>query len=289
MHALAPIFISAFIHPIWNMYVKENENKIVFYFNVHIFYVIFFSFIPAIFPLNHVTYLGWFLAIASGIVHFFYQIYLCKSYDLGDLSIAYPIIRSAPIFVAILGVIFLKERLSTLALTGIILTVMGAQLINQDKLSFSKLLIFKKVINKKMLVAAVITAVLSALYSVIDKRGVSEVEPALFFYILFSVSGILFTYYILIHHKDKCGYWQLTWKYRYKIIVVAFLEFLSYLLILYAFKSATAAYVVAVRQISVVFGALLGIVFLKEKYARIRVLASIVIFIGIYLVVISNH
>jgi drug/metabolite transporter (DMT)-like permease len=63
------------------------------------------------------------------------------------------------------------------------------------------------------------------------------------------------------------------------------LEFASYVLILYAFRLTNVATVVAIRQVSVVFGAVIGIVFLKEKYGKPRILASLIIFAGIYLLV----
>lgn len=70
----------------------------------------------------------------------------------------------------------------------------------------------------------------------------------------------------------------------FKITLAAVLEFSSYILILYAFRVSKIAYIVALRQISVVFGALYGILFLKEKHADVRFVGSVIIFIGIFLI-----
>jgi drug/metabolite transporter (DMT)-like permease len=281
--ALILILLSALIHPIWNMILKKSRDKTIFYFNIHLFYTVMFSFIIFIYPLKSVSAVGWTMVMLSGIAHFFYQVYLCRSYELGDMSLTYPIIRSAPIFVAIMGVIFLKEKLSPIAVLGITLTVFGAQIINQKQFSRAELLQFWKCGDKKTMLVAILTALFSAIYSVVDKKGVLEVEPVLYFYLFFTLSGLLFGAYLFLFKQRMSDYWQVTKKNKYKITLAAILEFSSYILILYAFRMTNVAVVVAIRQISVVFGALLGIIILQEKYARIRVLASLIIFTGVYL------
>ena len=57
----------------------------------------------------------------------------------------------------------------------------------------------------------------------------------------------------------------------------------GYLMVLYAMSLAQVSYILSLRQISVVFGALLGVVFLNEKYSRVRLIGSIIIFIGVYI------
>jgi uncharacterized membrane protein len=59
-------------------------------------------------------------------------------------------------------------------------------------------------------------------------------------------------------------------------------------MILYAFCISKVAYVVALRQISVVFGVVFGVFFLKESSAKARLLASVVIFIGAFLILVCG-
>lgn len=284
--ALILILISAVLHPLWNMLLKKSEDKVVFYFNIHLFFTLLFSFILFIYAPKSIRVSGWIWIVLSSIAHFFYQIYLCRSYELGDLSLTYPIIRSTPLFVAFMGIIFLKERLSAMAVLGIILTVFGAQIINQKKISIVEFFQFWKQEDKKIIIAATLTAFFSALYSVVDKKGVLEIEPILFFYLFFAISGLMFGLYLLFFKEKMRNYWALTKKDKIKITLAAILEFSSYILILYAFRLANVAVVVAIRQISVVFGALIGIKILKERYAKVRILASLIIFIGVYLLVV---
>ncbi|MBE0633950.1 EamA family transporter, partial [Candidatus Bathyarchaeota archaeon] len=57
----------------------------------------------------------------------------------------------------------------------------------------------------------------------------------------------------------------------------------GYMMVLYAMSLAQVSYILALRQISVVLGALMGVIFLGEKYGRVRIIGSLVIFIGVYI------
>jgi len=55
----------------------------------------------------------------------------------------------------------------------------------------------------------------------------------------------------------------------------------TYLMILYAFTKGAASYIVAVREFAVVLGALLGIVFLKERLTFAKFSAIVAITLGL--------
>ena len=66
------------------------------------------------------------------------------------------------------------------------------------------------------------------------------------------------------------------------------LSIFGYFLILVAFTMERMSYVAGLRQLSIVFAVLLGGQILKEKNKRIRIAASIIIFIGAYLIIIAD-
>jgi uncharacterized membrane protein len=65
------------------------------------------------------------------------------------------------------------------------------------------------------------------------------------------------------------------------IIAVAIMSLTSYILVLVALRIDKVSYVAPVREVSVVFGALLGALVLKEPFARAKVVGSALIFVGI--------
>ncbi len=68
---------------------------------------------------------GWFIILISGIIHFGYWWLLSAAYTHGDLSVVYPIARSAPLYVLIVTIVFLNESLSIIGIIGIIVVVSG--------------------------------------------------------------------------------------------------------------------------------------------------------------------
>jgi drug/metabolite transporter (DMT)-like permease len=266
------------------MLLKKSDDKVIFYLNIHLIFTVLFSFILFVYPVKDVTVLGWAFVVLSAVAHFFYQIFLCRTYELGDMSLTYPIVRSSPVFVLFMGVVFLGEVPSKLALLGILVVMLGVQIINQEDLSFSGITKRFKNINGKILAAAGMTAFFSACYAIIDKKGVLHMNPILFFYVFFALSGFMFLGYLLSMEERRKRFFEVLNRDKFKITLAAVLEFSSYVLILFAFRISKVAYIIALRQISVVFGVLYGIWFLKEKYGKVRFVGSLVIFLGIFLI-----
>jgi drug/metabolite transporter (DMT)-like permease len=61
----------------------------------------------------------------------------------------------------------------------------------------------------------------------------------------------------------------------------------AYLIILFVFQMTQVSYVVAARELSVVFGAILGFIFLKEKHSAQKIFSIVCIIIGILLIKIA--
>lgn len=282
--SLILILVSAIIHPIWNILLKKSEHKVIFYLHIHFVFTLLGCFLLFIYPITKISIAGWIFIILSAIAHFLYQIFLCRAYELGDITLTYPIIRSSPVFVAILAFIFLKEFPSLLALIGIIIIIAGAQILNLDRFSIKGLFKPLKKSNRKPMIAAFFAALFSAVYSAVDKKGVLEVNPIIFFYLFFAISGIFFAVYVFYTGESREKFIRVFMDNKFRIILASVLEFASYVLILFAFRLSKVAYVVALRQVSVVFAALLGTRFLKEKYFALKITGSIVIFAGIFLI-----
>ena len=74
---------------------------------------------------------------------------------------------------------------------------------------------------------------------------------------------------------------------RRNLLVMGIFTFFGSLLVLYALEISKVSYLGAVRNVSIVFGVLLGSFFLREGYGKIRLIASLLIFGGIFLISIS--
>ena len=68
------------------------------------------------------------------------------------------------------------------------------------------------------------------------------------------------------------------------VLVISIVATSSYLIILYVMQIAPVSKIVAVREASVVFGAIAGYVILKEDFSRLRLIGVITVLLGIILV-----
>jgi uncharacterized membrane protein len=67
------------------------------------------------------------------------------------------------------------------------------------------------------------------------------------------------------------------------LILMGLFGFVSAALFLYALQMSKVCYLGAARNVSIVFGVILGSLFLREGYGRIRLFGSLLILAGIFL------
>ena len=68
------------------------------------------------------------------------------------------------------------------------------------------------------------------------------------------------------------------------VILISVVATSSYLIILYVMQIAPISRIVAVREASVVFGAIAGYILLKEDFSKVRLLGVVLVMLGIILV-----
>jgi drug/metabolite transporter (DMT)-like permease len=268
--SLGIVLIAAFLHAFWNYLAKKSRNKIVFIWwfllAACILYApMFLYFYSAI----KISAVGWVCIIATGILHALYFFFVGGSYERGDLSLAYPLARGfGPFLVPILAVILLREQLSPSGIAGIALVVIGIYLIHLR--SFSRQSFFEP---------------FAAIRSM-DKEGVASVYPPVNIYLMFVISLLLLTPYVLIKERKALKLeWQTN---RGPILVDGFLVLFTYMLILFAMQINNVSYVVAVRELSIVFSALFGIIWLGEGHRRPRLIGAVLIALGVVFIGLSR-
>ena len=244
--AILLVVLSALVHASWNFLSKKSKNKLVFNWYIVLFGVIIYLpffiyfFIKEKFLIN-----GWIFIILSAIFHVIYFYFLGKSYGEGNLSLTYPIARSSPLFVPILAVMLIKERVSLVGISGIIIIIIGIYMLHLKSLNIKSFLEPMKYFKEKATIFALLTALFSAFYSINDKMGVKLVSPFLYIYLTWVLITIFYLPIIYSNKRDLREEWKLNWK---TILLAGFLVILSYVLTLFAFKSALKASIAASLQ-----------------------------------------
>ena len=218
--------------------------------------------------------------IAAAIAaHWIYQFFMIRALHRGDLSLVFPVMRGlAPMMTAIIAVFALNEfpgligwfglSLATLALIVFALPQGGT--LSQNRL------------NQAALGWAVLTAAGIGLYSVTDAYGVRIADNRFPFIVWLFMLDWVGTTAVTVWTR----WGDLRARLRPQLaggIVGGVSSVLSYGSALLAFSMTHAATVTAIRETSVVFGAVLGAVFLKEGFGRRRIAAAAVLAAGLLL------
>jgi drug/metabolite transporter (DMT)-like permease len=226
---------------------------------------------------------GWVCIVATGLLHTLYFFLVCVSYERGDLSVVYPLARGfGPFWVPVLAVILLHEQLSAIGATGIALVVAGIYTIHLE--SFSLRMVFKPftAIRSSASILALLTGCTIAAYSLVDKVGIRSVIPPVYIYFLFFIPAILLTPYVLVKKRaELSAEWR---NHKGPICVVGFLVVFTYLLVLFAMQTSQVSYVVAVRELSIVFSTLFGVLWLKEGHRQVRIIGALLITAGVIMI-----
>lgn len=276
------VFISAISHGLWNYLAKEGDDKESFMLLLNItslFLIlpVFYLILPEIyFPMEILPYL-----LVSGLAEVVYFIGLGKAYEEGDLSVVYPVARSSPVFVTIVAALFLGENLSLTGILGIFVIFIGVYVLHLKGLTTADFSAPLKYLTSSSSRYAIIAALGTTVYSITDKLGVTTVNPLLYsFWLGFFVTGMM-TITVLQRKGIKPILNEMKRPFRTSFAGVLMRG--GYMLVLYAMSIAPVSYILALRQVSVVIGALMGVVFLKESYGRVRVIGSVIIFLGVFI------
>lgn len=218
---------------------------------------------------------AWPYLAATALVHVGYYATLALAYRAGDMSHGYPVMRgSAPLLVALAGVLWLGETLRPAAWLGVALICAGV-------LSFA--FVSGRDGRRPRSAAfawALANAAIIALYTLIDARGVRLAgDPLTYVAWMFFAMGLPFGGVVLaLRGRALLAHARVHWP---RGLAGAALSGVSYGVALWAFSRAPVALVAALRETSVVFGALIGALVLKEGALSPRLAGAVLVFAGV--------
>jgi len=284
--ALGLVLLAAAAHATWNLLARRAEEKLAFLWCSTLVSTVLLAPVGAwLLVTEPIPALGWAVVLLSAGLEALYYWTLAQAYRHGDLSLVYPIARgTAPILVPVLAAVFLGEWLSELAAAGIGLVVVGTVAIHTRRLGWPSPGAIAEVVGQLGTRYALLTGLVIAAYSALDKYGVSLVRPVLYAYLLFAGLTVTLVPLVLRQRAAVSSEWKLR---RGSIVVVGLLAPASYGLVLLALTLAPVSYVAAAREVSVVLAAVLGTVVLGEGYGRQRLLGSVAIAAGLMLLVVG--
>jgi drug/metabolite transporter (DMT)-like permease len=279
---LGLLLLSALIHASWNLLAKRSLDKQAFLWLASLVSLAVFV-VPFALAARPVPPEAWPLIFLSGVLEAVYFLLLGSAYQRGDMSLVYPLARgSAPLFVLMFASLFLGEQVRWTGMLGIVLVVAGIYTLHLKVLNLRGLLAPFLSLKDRPSQIALLTGLTIGSYSVVDKVGVGYTGPISYIFLVFSVcSLVLVPYMWLVKSQAIRREWRDN---RPSILAVGVMSLCGFLLVLFALTVSQVSYVAPVREISVVFGAVLGALVLREPFARVKIAGSVLIFVGIVLI-----
>jgi len=281
------VLISALIHSSWNFFTKRGNWPgefffWVFFWGVLLYLPFFIAF--GVFPsfILQASSKLWWIVIISGFLETFYFLCLIGAYRVGDLSLVYPISRSAPLFTQFWAIFFIGEILSKKGFLGIGLVMVGLFTISLKDFRLSNVVQSSKRFASRPYLLALSAAIASSIYSVIDKIGVQIIHPVFYIWFINLWMSIFVGLYLLL--RREVSFWKVWQESKKHILIIAILQNAAYFLVLMAMQMSKVSYVVAFRQVGALFGAGLGILFLKEKQWKTRMTGALILTLGLVLI-----
>jgi len=221
---------------------------------------------------------AWPWLIASVIVHLCYFASLIESYRTGDLGQVYPIARgSAPLMTAAATTVFIGEKLSLVGWTGIFSLVAGVLLLSaRGGRELAE-------VDRRAIGFALFTALTICAYSVVDGIGarLSTNPNAYSLWLFIGIAVVMLPYAIYRDGPDVIPAMRRFWR---RGLAGGALQLLSYGIAIWAMTAAPIAIVATLRETSVLFGAVIAVVVLKEPLRAARIVAACLIVCGLILI-----
>jgi drug/metabolite transporter (DMT)-like permease len=201
-------------------------------------------------------------------------------YRSADLSVAYPIMRGlAPLIAAVIALATLGEAPAPIASFGVATLVAGVLMMGVSGLAHGR-------IDRPTVMIALANSAVIAAYSVIDGQGARLAG---------SGAAFAFAYNSWADALTALAYLPILFCFRGRAVAIAFVQgwrrgliggvaaFLGYAIVIWAMTRAPIAAVAALRETSVVFATIIGVVALREPFHAQRAIAVLVILAGIVL------
>lgn len=274
------VLASAVVHATWNLWIKQLGNVRTVPLMWLLTTISSIAYAP--FAVWQIAHSGWRpgplefgLVIGSGVIHVTYFVLLTRGYRAGDLSLVYPVARgTGPMLAAAGALILFGERATPLSVAGAVLVLAGVLV-----LTLRPGLVTRGRLTPG-LGYGLATGILIAVYTLWDGWSVKHVliPPLIFYWAGEVVRVALFTPAALGQRDGIRALWA---EHRARVVAIALMSPLSYILILLAFQLGPVSHIAPAREIGILIGAWLGGHVLGEGDRLRRLVAAVAFATGV--------
>jgi drug/metabolite transporter (DMT)-like permease len=268
---IAAVLVAALLHAAWNSIAHGIGDRLIGFAMIGVVDLVGGGALAAV--AGPPSAGAWPYIVASAVVHVGYNLLLLASYQLGEFSQVYPLARgTAPLVVALASVVLLDRPLPPQDLAGVLAVSAGL---------IGLVLVGGRPGRKELpsVAAAVATGLLIALYTVIDGLGVAEGPLLSYIGWMFFLQGPVLPVLAVLRRGRRLP--ALLRRHAPAGLAGGAISLAAYSIVLWAQTSGALAPIAALRESSIVFGALIGAVFLGEPLGHRRAVAAAVVLAGV--------
>ncbi len=269
------VLLSALLHASWNAIIRMPGDKIVAM--TMVVGAAGLLAIPLLFLFPILPGPAWPYVIASAIIHVGYNIALAMAYHHGELTKVYPLLRgAAPLTTLIVALVFLNEGVTTGEIVGIVVIAIGILALMLDG-GWRVLLASPQAVGYAAVTSLCITG-----YTLADGLGARLADSAhqyvawLFLLDMLPLAaGVL-----LFKRRALFDAINASWPAG---LFGGVLQLAAYWIVIWAMTVAPIPVVAALRETSILFALLIGVVWLGERVTWIRAASVVTVLCGLAL------
>lgn len=292
------VFIAACLHASWNLAAHSQRSNTSFFFQLTLIAGLLGLAPTACFQLTQAPLPGaiWVLLAATGISQTVYYVGLSMGYRHGDFTTVYPLVRALPVLILAFVDVLRGHAPSPVGWVGLVMVFSGCVLAPQVSLRGFSLARYRTRATVWIFVVALGTVG----YTTIDKMAMDLLpagpQSAVRYGALEYMAVVPFMWLIQrwvnrgshspAHAGQRGASWLKTW--RWPAFAGAFMV-AGYWLVLWAYQlTAQTSYVAALRQMSLVIGAIAGVALFHEPGGRLRIGAAGLISLGVLVIAVGG-
>ncbi|MGZ5276341.1 MAG: EamA family transporter [Caldimonas sp.] len=273
---VAAVLLAALLHASWNALVKSGSDKALDMALIHVLGCGVGLALMLAVGLPRTEALPW--LAASVVIHIGYYVTVVGAYQHGELGFAYPIMRgTAPLLVALLSGRLIGEHLPLAAWLGVAAISSGVLLIGLTRSARAT------GSRGHAMAYALANAAIIAAYTIVDGIGVRTSGNALqYVALLFLLDGLPYFSIVMWQRRAALPPVFAFMRQRWPVALLgSFASLGAYGIALWVMTRAPVASVAALRETSVLFAALIGMLMLKERFRFQRAIGTGAIVAGV--------
>ncbi len=268
------MLVAGLLHASWHALIKSNARQISSLAGMGVVAGVacacalpFVAFPPAA---------VWVVIAASVVLHAGYKLALARAYSIADLSQAFPVARGlVPLFATIIAFWLLGEWPRPVQLAGVGIVSAGLLWLAFDAMRGG--------IDRRLFAAAAAAGLTVAGYTALDAYGTRLAGDWVSFTVWLVVADCS-AFLVIARLVQGPELWAQIRVARVTAIMSGILGLASFTIFLWALSRAPVGVVAALRESSVLFAALIGMVVLRERGSPGRIVAAATIMVGLIVI-----